>query len=62
MFEELNADLFARITERIDTLLSQHNITKAELSAIEMVGGASRVPRLQVLDRHQTNFCREQFS
>ena len=61
-FEELAGDLFARAAEPLQRLVEANNLTMDEISAIELLGGGTRVPRMQTflsealggreLDRH----------
>ena len=46
-FEELAGDLFARAAEPLQRLVTANNITLDDISAIELLGGGTRVPRMQ---------------
>eukprot|EP00897_Mesotaenium_endlicherianum_P006776 jgi/Mesen1/6126/ME000313S05248 len=61
-FEELCGDLWARAVLPLKDVLADANVSVADLEAVELLGGATRVPRLQAalsefvggkgLDRH----------
>ncbi len=40
-------DFWQRATLPLSTLLSRNNLTAADLAAVELLGGGSRVPRLK---------------
>ena len=46
-FEEINADLFKRVLEPIETVLSSSDTTKEEINEIVLVGGSTRVPKIR---------------
>lgn len=46
-FEEICHDLLERASQPIDRALKMANVTLAELDAVEMIGGAMRVPKVQ---------------
>jgi len=46
-FEEVCHDLLLRAAEPIDKALKMANVTLEELNAVEMIGGAMRVPKVQ---------------
>jgi len=46
-FEELAGDLFARAAEPLQRLVTMNNLTMDDISAIELLGGGTRVPRMQ---------------
>jgi hypoxia up-regulated 1 len=46
-FEALGADVFARTAAPLAELLRVANVTVAQLSAVELIGGATRIPRVQ---------------
>lgn len=48
-FEEINAESFSLIIPAVERLLAQGGIKKEDISVIEMVGGSSRVPKVQAL-------------
>ncbi|KAH9322913.1 hypothetical protein KI387_017552 [Taxus chinensis] len=48
-FEELNADLFGKTIEILKQCLKDANMSKAEVSDIVLIGGSSRIPKLQEL-------------
>eukprot|EP01111_Echinosteliopsis_oligospora_P017228 TRINITY_DN7394_c0_g1_i1.p1 TRINITY_DN7394_c0_g1~~TRINITY_DN7394_c0_g1_i1.p1 ORF type:complete len:953 (+),score=370.20 TRINITY_DN7394_c0_g1_i1:61-2859(+) len=61
-FEAMNADIFKRAIAIIDPLLTQAGFTKEEINYVEIVGGITRIPKIQAdlkaflsrdeLDRH----------
>lgn len=48
-FESLAGDFFARAAEPLVRIIARNNLTAADLSAVELLGGGSRVPKLQSL-------------
>jgi hypoxia up-regulated 1 len=46
-FEELAGDLFARAAEPLQRLVTTNNLTMDDISAVELLGGGTRVPRMQ---------------
>ncbi|GAB4822077.1 hypothetical protein N2152v2_009123 [Parachlorella kessleri] len=46
-FEELAGDFWERATLPLTTLMARNNLTAADLGAVELLGGGSRVPRLK---------------
>eukprot|EP00578_Thalassiosira_sp_NH16_P024911 CAMPEP_0181101292 /NCGR_PEP_ID=MMETSP1071-20121207/13671_1 /TAXON_ID=35127 /ORGANISM="Thalassiosira sp., Strain NH16" /LENGTH=966 /DNA_ID=CAMNT_0023184123 /DNA_START=90 /DNA_END=2990 /DNA_ORIENTATION=+ len=51
-FEEICHDLLVRAGEPIETALKMANVTMEELDAVEMIGGAMRVPKVQEAVSH----------
>jgi hypothetical protein len=47
LFEELCSDLWERALVPLKAVLRDTNLTAADLDALEIIGGATRVPRLQ---------------
>lgn len=48
-FEELNADLFNRTIERVQRALDKVKMTKTEIDDVVLVGGSTKIPRIQKL-------------
>lgn len=48
-FEEMCKDMLAGLTSPIETALKEANVTMADITQVEVVGGAWRVPRVQQL-------------
>merc|ERR1719221_189370 len=48
-FEDMCKDMFARLTDPIDQALKQANLTLEDITQVEVVGGAWRVPKVQQL-------------
>eukprot|EP01017_Pseudomicrothorax_dubius_P027584 TRINITY_DN3199_c0_g1_i1.p1 TRINITY_DN3199_c0_g1~~TRINITY_DN3199_c0_g1_i1.p1 ORF type:complete len:269 (-),score=60.60 TRINITY_DN3199_c0_g1_i1:79-885(-) len=48
-FEELNADLFAKVLKAIELALLDSEIAKNKIDEIILVGGSSRIPKVQQL-------------
>jgi len=48
-FEELNADLFRGTLKPIEQVLKDSNLKKGDVDDIVMVGGSSRIPKIQQL-------------
>jgi molecular chaperone DnaK (HSP70) len=48
-FEEACADLFARVTKPIDDALAHANLKASDIHAVELLGGAVRMPRVKKL-------------
>ncbi|GBG67564.1 hypothetical protein CBR_g693 [Chara braunii] len=46
-FEELNADLFQRCVSCVETTLKDAGVEKREVKEVVLVGGSSRVPKIQ---------------
>jgi stress 70 chaperone-associated protein len=46
-FEKLNADLFERVLEPIETVLKSSETAKEEIDEIVLVGGSTRVPKIR---------------
>lgn len=46
-FEELAGDFWERAAAPLRTLLERNNLTSADVTAVELLGGTSRVPRLK---------------
>jgi len=49
LLESLAATLWPRVTSIIQNVLTQANLTTSQVNAVELVGGAVRVPKVQVL-------------
>ena len=48
-FEELNADMFTRIMTPVETCLKDSKFSKSDIDEIVMVGGSTRIPKIQKL-------------
>jgi L1 cell adhesion molecule like protein len=48
-FEELNADLFRRTLEPVEKVMRDSNKSKSEIQDIVLVGGSTRIPKIQQL-------------
>jgi L1 cell adhesion molecule like protein len=48
-FEELNADLFSCTMEHVEKALRESKMHKAQIHDIVLVGGSTRIPKLQKL-------------
>ncbi|RLN86692.1 hypothetical protein BBJ28_00013385, partial [Nothophytophthora sp. Chile5] len=48
-FEKLNEDLFQKTLGPVEKVLKEANVTKAEVDEIVLVGGSTRIPRVQQL-------------
>ncbi len=48
-FEELNADLFKKTLIPVEKVLKDGNLKKSDISEIVMVGGSTRIPKVQEL-------------
>ncbi|KAL6594770.1 heat shock protein 70 [Neocallimastix californiae] len=48
-FEELNKDLFKKIIKPIENVINDSGISKSDIEEIVLVGGSSRIPRIQSL-------------
>ncbi|ORY55409.1 hsp71-like protein [Neocallimastix californiae] len=48
-FEELNKDLFEKVLEPINTVIEDSGISKSNIQEIILVGGSSRIPKIQEL-------------
>lgn len=48
-FEELNNDIFMRTLEPVERAISDARITKKQIDDIVLVGGSTRIPRIQTL-------------
>ncbi|CAM9815888.1 unnamed protein product [Choristocarpus tenellus] len=46
-FEEASKDLLTRVTDPIDQALAQAGMTLADIQAVEVIGGGSRIPKVQ---------------
>lgn len=49
LFEDLNNDLFEKAIDLVDKALKDAEMTKDEVSEVVLVGGSSRIPRVQEL-------------
>ena len=54
-FEEINADYFKKCLDCVDDVLSRSKVAKADIDDIVMVGGSSRIPRIQELLKNMFN-------
>merc|ERR1719486_1759347 len=48
-FEELNADYFKKAMEPVQLCLDDSGLSKAQISEVVMVGGSTRIPKVQSL-------------
>ncbi|OXV12124.1 hypothetical protein Egran_00113 [Elaphomyces granulatus] len=48
-FEELNMDLFKRTLKPVEQVLKDSKVKKADISDIVLVGGSTRIPKVQAL-------------
>merc|ERR1719401_2104080 len=48
-FEEMCKDMFDKLTAPIEKAMAVANITAADLTGVEVVGGAWRVPKIQTI-------------
>jgi len=48
-FEELNADLFKRTLKPVELVLKDSGLKKSEINEIVLVGGSTRIPKVQQL-------------
>ncbi|KAK4248525.1 putative glucose-regulated protein 78 of hsp70 family [Corynascus novoguineensis] len=48
-FEELNADLFRKTLKPVDQVLKDAKVSKSEVDDIVLVGGSTRIPKVQAL-------------
>jgi heat shock protein 1/8 len=46
-FEELNQDLFAKCMEPVEKVLKDAQVSKGDVNQIVLVGGSSRIPKIQ---------------
>ncbi|XP_042411750.1 heat shock 70 kDa protein 18-like [Zingiber officinale] len=49
MFDELNNDLFRKCMEAVETCLREAQVDKNEVDDVVLVGGSSRIPKIQQL-------------
>jgi molecular chaperone DnaK (HSP70) len=54
-FEEINADLFKKTMAPVDQVLKDAGMTKKDIDEIVLVGGSTRIPRVQQLLRSYFN-------
>lgn len=54
-FEELCADLFKKTMKPVDSVLSDANMKKSEVDEIVLVGGSTRIPKVQALLKEYFN-------
>lgn len=47
--EEMSSDLFDRVIGPVDRALAQANLTAQDIDAVEIIGGGSRMPKVQQL-------------
>jgi len=48
-FEELNKDLFKKVIKPIENVINDSGISKSDIEEIVLVGGSSRIPKIQSL-------------
>ena len=48
-FEELNMDLFGKCLELVDSCLLEAKMEKSSIHDVVLVGGSTRIPRVQTL-------------
>eukprot|EP00951_Prasinocladus_malaysianus_P040478 scaffold465916_cov38-Prasinocladus_malaysianus.AAC.1 len=48
-FEEMNMDMFFRCLELVENVLAEGKMDKSEVAEIVLVGGSTRIPKLQEL-------------
>ena len=48
-FEQLNGDLFEKTLEPVRKVLTDAGLTKAEIDEVVLVGGSTRIPKIQQL-------------
>jgi len=53
--EEMSKDLLDRVLGPVDQALAQANLTAADIDAVEIIGGGSRMPRVQQLLKERLN-------
>jgi L1 cell adhesion molecule like protein len=49
VFEELNIDLFRSCLEPVERVLSDAKISKSQIDDVILVGGSTRIPKIQEL-------------
>ena len=54
-FEDINADLFSKVLEPIETVLNVTEMDKQEVHDIVLVGGSTRIPKIRELIRDYFN-------
>ena len=54
-FEELNSDLFRRCLDPVERCLRDSKLSKGEINEIVLVGGSTRIPKIQELLQHFFN-------
>lgn len=54
-FEDLNSEVFRRILSPVETVLTDAKVSKAEVDDIVLVGGTSRIPKIQEMLRDYFN-------
>ncbi|CAI9092423.1 OLC1v1027652C1 [Oldenlandia corymbosa var. corymbosa] len=54
-FEELNSDLFSRCMETVEKCLADAKMTKYSVDDVVMVGGSSRIPKVQQMLQEMLN-------
>lgn len=54
-FEDLNSNLFSKLTEPIDKVLSDANFNKSDVDEIVLVGGSTRIPKVQEIVKEYFN-------
>ena len=54
-FEELNSDLFKRCIEAVDKVMRDSGFSKSEIHEVVLVGGSTRIPKIQNLLKNYFN-------
>jgi L1 cell adhesion molecule like protein len=54
-FEELNSDYFRKCMDCVESVLLQSKVSKSEIDDVVMVGGSSRIPKIQDMLRAMFN-------
>ncbi|ORY50150.1 hsp70-like protein [Neocallimastix californiae] len=54
-FEELNSDLFRNVIEPVEKVLNDAKLDKSSIHEIVLVGGSTRIPKIQSLVSHYFN-------
>jgi heat shock 70kDa protein 1/2/6/8 len=54
-FEELCHDLFSRVLKPVDQVIKDSNMSKGQISEIVLVGGSTRIPRVQQMLKNYFN-------
>merc|ERR1712190_690131 len=54
-FEQLNSDLFQKTLKPVQDVLSDSKMSKSEIHEIVLVGGSTRIPKIQSLIKEYFN-------